>query len=413
MSPAASGPPIRRGPGPPLLSPPKTHGPAVGPEPMGRPRPPPRAAPLPRPARVPTHLQHELTLVSPHEDELSREPVAGAAAAHQEPRGDTHLGAQEARPALGVGGVIREGAPLPRPQPLGTLKARSEPALLGLKHLHGATTAAAFRKAGLQASPSRTMPVLHRPPPRLRSPLCSGSMCTLFSVWVPEPRREVVLWCPRSWGQMWSGGWGGDPCLLPRDVSPPAQVHRHTHATHACAQLPNTLGAPPTSSRATLLERACAHAGTIPGSGGRTLSPHRGASFQPVGRRQGGEQLVQRSQRHRETRALAALGGVHPRPGVGKWAREPLGLGSRQGDGPRPRCWVMRAWESRGWPRSGADALEGPGLAGTLGAKSRVKRSRPVPKSRRSSGQGEQLHPAQGLSTRRTPARPALEVPGP
>lgn len=106
-------------------------------------------------------------------------------------------------------------------------------------------------------------------------------------------------------------------------------------------------------------------------------------------------------------------GGVHPRPGVGKWAREPLGLGSRQGDGPRPRCWVMRAWESRGWPRSGADALEGPGLAGTLGAKSRVKRSRPVPKSRRSSGQGEQLHPAQGLSTRRTPARPALEVPGP
>lgn len=207
---------------------------------MGRPRPPPRAAPLPRPARVPTHLQHELTLVSPHEDELSREPVAGAAAAHQEPRGDAHLGAQEARPALGVGGVIREGAPLPRPQPLGTLKARSEPALLGLKHLHGATTAAAFRKAGLQASPSRTMPVLHRPPPRLRSPLCSGSMCTLFSVWVPEPRREVVLWCPRSWGQMWSGGWGGDPCLLPRDVSPPAQVHRHTHATHACAQLPNT-----------------------------------------------------------------------------------------------------------------------------------------------------------------------------
>lgn len=140
---------------------------------MGRPRPPPRAAPpAPASAGAHTHLQHELTLVSPHEDELSREPVAGAAAAHQEPRGDAHLGAHEARLALGVGGVIREGAPPPpRPRPLGTLKARSEPALLGLKHLHGATTAAAFRKAGLQASPSRTMPVLHRPPPRLRSPL--------------------------------------------------------------------------------------------------------------------------------------------------------------------------------------------------------------------------------------------------
>lgn len=56
---------------------------------------------------------------------------------------------------------------------------------------------------------------------------------------------------------------------------------------------------------------------------------------------------------------LAALGAeVHPRRGVGKWAREPLGLGCRQRDRPGPRCWVTRAWESSGWPRSRADALE-------------------------------------------------------
>ena len=222
-----------------------------------------------------------------------------------------------------------------------------------------------------------------------------------------------MLWCPRSWGQMWSGGWGGDPCLLPRDVSPPAQVHRHTHATHACAQLPNT--------------RSTAHKlpSHAPGAGVCTRRHHPGLwgphavpaswGFLPAGRqapRRGAAcAKVPATQRNKGT-GSAGGGSIQGR-GWGKWAREPLGLGSRQGDGPRPRCWVMRAWESRGWPRSGADALEGPGLAGTLGAKSRVKRSRPVPKSRRSSGQGEQLHPAQGLSTRRTPARPALEVPGP
>lgn len=43
--------------------------------------------------RCPAHLQHELAVLTPHEDELSREPVAGAAAAHQEPGGDAHLGA--------------------------------------------------------------------------------------------------------------------------------------------------------------------------------------------------------------------------------------------------------------------------------------------------------------------------------
>ena len=126
--------------------------------------------PLPRPARVPTHLQHELTLVPPHEDELSGEPVAGAAAAHQEPRGDAHLGAHEARPALGVGGVVREGILGLGPGPWAPQRPRRAWPM-GLKHLDGAAAVAAFGNAGLQASPSRTVPVLHGPPPRLRSPL--------------------------------------------------------------------------------------------------------------------------------------------------------------------------------------------------------------------------------------------------
>lgn len=201
---------------------------------MGRPRPPPRAAPpAPASAGAHTHLQHELTLVSPHEDELSREPVAGAAAAHQEPRGDAHLGAHEARLALGVGGVIREGAPPPpRPRPLGTLKARSEPALLGLKHLHGATTAAAFRKAGLQASPSRTMPVLHRPPPRLRSPLMLWAhvyplLC--LGARAQEGGGAVV---PEVLGADVVGGLGGGPLpAAQRRVTTSTSSQTHSYHT--------------------------------------------------------------------------------------------------------------------------------------------------------------------------------------
>lgn len=65
----------------------------------------PSLAPSPGPALGPggahAHLQHKLTLITPHEDELPRQPVAGAAAAHQEPGGDAHLGAEEARQAWG------------------------------------------------------------------------------------------------------------------------------------------------------------------------------------------------------------------------------------------------------------------------------------------------------------------------
>lgn len=78
-------------------------------------------APGPAPPLSPrgahTHLQHELTLVTPHKDELSREPVAGAAAAHQEPGGDAHLGAREARQAL-RGKGLSERAPWPGPRSL-------------------------------------------------------------------------------------------------------------------------------------------------------------------------------------------------------------------------------------------------------------------------------------------------------
>lgn len=118
-----------------------------------------------------------------------------------------------------------------------------------------------------------------------------------------------MLQCLRS--------WGGPTPIAQRRVTTPAQgpghqVCRHTHATHACTQLPNTLGAPPTSTQATLLEWACAQAGGILGSGSRTPSPHRGASFQPVGGCQGGEQLVQRCQQHRATGVGGRTGGRGP-----------------------------------------------------------------------------------------------------
>ena len=210
----------------------------------------------------------------------------------------------------------------------------------------------------------------------------------------PGPRRRVVLQCLGYWGEMWGGG---PTPVAQRRVTTPAQGHRHqvcrhTHATHACTQLPNTLGAPPTSTRATLLEQACTHAGGILGSGSRTPSPHHRASFQPVGGCQGGEQLVQRCQRHRETGAGGRAGGgeVHPRRAMGTQAHEPCGLGFKQRDGPGPRCWVGHAWESSGWSRSRAEALEGLGHAVTLGAKCGMKCSWPVPKSRRSSGQEKQ-----------------------
>lgn len=78
--------------------------PAVGPG-----RPPPQG-PRPSPGAH-THLQHELTLISPHKDELSGEPVASAAAAHQEPGGGAHLGTGEACPALGGEGSSEQGSP--------------------------------------------------------------------------------------------------------------------------------------------------------------------------------------------------------------------------------------------------------------------------------------------------------------
>lgn len=71
----------------------------------------PQPDPCLQPQGTPTHLQHELTLITPHEDELSGEPVAGATAAHQEPGGDTHLGAGEARVALEGEESSEQGSP--------------------------------------------------------------------------------------------------------------------------------------------------------------------------------------------------------------------------------------------------------------------------------------------------------------
>ena len=156
----------------------------------------------------------------------------------------------------------------------------------------------------------------------------------------PGPRRRVVLQCLGYWGELWGGG---PTPVAQRRVTTPAQGHRHqvcrhTHATHACTQLPNTLRAPPTSTRATLLEQACTHAGGILGSGSRTPSPHHGASFQPVGGCQGGEQLVQRCQRHRETGAGGRAGGERSIQG-GRWGRRrtsPVGWASSRGMGRGP-----------------------------------------------------------------------------
>lgn len=124
------------------------------------------------------------------------------------------------------------GPPPPRPRPLGTLKARSEPALLGLKHLHSATTAAAFRKAGLQASPSRTMPVLHRPPPRLRSPLMLWAhvyplLC--LGARAQEGGGAVV---PEVLGADVVGGLGGGPLpAAQRRVTTSTSSQTHSYHT--------------------------------------------------------------------------------------------------------------------------------------------------------------------------------------
>ena len=161
-------------------------------------------------------------------------------------------------------------------------------------------------------------------------------------------------------------GWW-DPCPLPRDVSPPAQVHRHTRATHVCTQLPNTLGAPPTSSRATLLEQACTHTGAILGSGSRTLSPHHGASFQPVGRRQGGEQLEQRCQQRRETGAAGSAGGRGPsKAGGGEVGTRAPGAGL-QAEGQARAQMLGHACLGVQWlAQEQSRRPGGPGLAVTL-----------------------------------------------
>ena len=115
------------------------------------------SCPAPRPGPgARTHLQHELTLVAPHEDELSGQPVASATAAHQEPGGDAHLGTGEACPALGR---RRRQSRAPPPGPPDTPKASTDPAPVRFKHLHGTTAAAASRNAGLRASPSPSVPV--------------------------------------------------------------------------------------------------------------------------------------------------------------------------------------------------------------------------------------------------------------
>ena len=196
-----------------------------------------------------------------------------------------------------------------------------------------------------------------------------------------------MLWCPRSWGQMWSEG-GGTHARCPETChhqhkstdTPMPHTRAHSFQTHS-EHRPRAPEPRSWSGRAHTQAPSWA-------LGAAHCPPIAGLpSSRSVGAKEGSSLCKGASNTEKQGR-LAALGGeVHPRRGVGKRARKPLGLGCRQRDGPGPRCWVMRACESSGWPRRGADVLEGPGLAVTLGAKSRMKCSRPVPKSRRSSGQ--------------------------
>lgn len=81
------------------------------------------------------HLQHELTVIPPHEDELSGQPVPRAAAAHQEPGGDTHLGTGQARLALQGKESSEWGFLLPGLGPR-VWRSRTDPAPPRFKHLH-------------------------------------------------------------------------------------------------------------------------------------------------------------------------------------------------------------------------------------------------------------------------------------
>lgn len=173
--------------------------PAAGPGPRGDAQASPQRAcstwgggaflPSPAPAQVPTHLQHELTLVPPHEDELSGQPVAGAAAAHQEPGSDAHLGAGEAAGPWGEG-VVRAGPPSPGPPD--TPEAGPDPASPGFWHLHGTSAVATSRNDGIQASPSPRGPVPPGP---------------LLGSW-----SDLILWAhmrpPLSSGCQGLGAWG-------------------------------------------------------------------------------------------------------------------------------------------------------------------------------------------------------------
>ena len=193
------------------------------------------------------------------------------------------------------------------------------------------------------------------------------------------------------------GDGGGDPRPLPRDVSP----HQHKGTGTKCADTPmphmhahsfqthseHRPQAPEPRSwsgrahtQAASWALGAAHRPRITG-----LPSSRSAGAQEA------SSLCKGASNTEKEGRVAVLGGeVHPRRAMGTRAQEPRGLGFRQRDGPGPRCWVGRAWESSGWSRSRAEALEGLGHAVTLSTKCGMKCSWPVPKSRRSSGQEQQ-----------------------
>lgn len=157
--------------------------PAVGPG-----RPPPQGS-RPSPGAH-THLQHELTLISPHEDELSGEPVASAAAAHQEPGGGAHLGTGEACQALGGEGSSEQGSPAWARAP-GHPKDRHRSCPDEVQAPSRHHRSGRFQKCWAPGQPLTECACPLWTPPRLRSPsppLHSRSTHSLFSLslWVPE-----------------------------------------------------------------------------------------------------------------------------------------------------------------------------------------------------------------------------------
>lgn len=156
-------------------------------------------------------------------------------------------------------------------------------------------------------------------------------------------------------------GVGGTPACCPETChhqhkSP--QTH-HTGHTHAHSFQTHSEHRPQAPERHDP-ERAC-HTQAPSRAWGRTPIPA-SRGFLPAGR-----QAPRRGAACAKVPATEKQGhwqrwwGVHPRPGVGKWVASPGAALQAEGR-PRPRCWVMRAWESSGWPRAEQTPLRAQGL---------------------------------------------------